>query len=290
MPLFKHVVLPVDFSDRSVGAAHFVEALAKPGETKVTLLNVVTPLTYELSAMEIGASVLTEAMTERHKEAKQQLESFLREELEPWHPQRVVLEGDPAHELVRYAHDHQADLICLPTHGYGMFRRFLLGSVTAKVLHDAECPVWTGTHMQESQGKIEFRTIIAAIDLQYDPAMRALKFAQGLAAEHKARLLVAHAFPSLEGVVGENFDPNWRTYFRDVALEEIEKLKKEAGVAAGDTIVEPGDPARIVSSIAEREKADLVVIGRGSAGGVFGRLRANAYAIIRQTPCPVVSV
>jgi hypothetical protein len=36
--------------------------------------------------------------------------------------------------------------------------------------------------------------------------------------------------------------------------------------------------------------ADLLVIGRGSAAGMFGRLRTNAYAIIRQSPCPVVSV
>jgi len=36
--------------------------------------------------------------------------------------------------------------------------------------------------------------------------------------------------------------------------------------------------------------ADLLVIGRGSASGVFGRLRTNAYAIIRQSPCPVLSI
>jgi PTS system mannitol-specific IIC component len=34
----------------------------------------------------------------------------------------------------------------------------------------------------------------------------------------------------------------------------------------------------------------LLGIGRGSAAGMFGRLRANAYAIIRQSPCPVLSV
>jgi nucleotide-binding universal stress UspA family protein len=37
-------------------------------------------------------------------------------------------------------------------------------------------------------------------------------------------------------------------------------------------------------------QADALVIGRGSAAGLFGRLRSNAYAIIRQAPCPVVSV
>ena len=34
----------------------------------------------------------------------------------------------------------------MPTHGFGPLRRFLLGSVAAKVLHDAQCPVWTSVH------------------------------------------------------------------------------------------------------------------------------------------------
>ena len=35
------------------------------------------------------------------------------------------------------------------THGRGVFRRFLIGSVTAKVLHDVDCPVLTGAHTQQ---------------------------------------------------------------------------------------------------------------------------------------------
>jgi nucleotide-binding universal stress UspA family protein len=38
----------------------------------------------------------------------------------------------------------------LPTHGLGAFRRSLIGSITAKVLHDAECPVWTGVHLAQA--------------------------------------------------------------------------------------------------------------------------------------------
>jgi hypothetical protein len=34
-------------------------------------------------------------------------------------------------------------MILMPTHGYGPFRQMLLGSVTAKVLHDSKCPVLT---------------------------------------------------------------------------------------------------------------------------------------------------
>jgi nucleotide-binding universal stress UspA family protein len=45
-----------------------------------------------------------------------------------------------------------------------------------------------------------------------------------------------------------------------------------------------------VSCAASQLEADLVVIGRAASHGVLGRLRTNAYSIIRQSPCPVVSV
>ncbi len=46
---------------------------------------------------------------------------------------RVALDGDPAAESSAYAHKHAVDLVVMPTHGYGPFRRFILGSNTAKV-------------------------------------------------------------------------------------------------------------------------------------------------------------
>ena len=60
--------------------------------------------------------------------------------------------------------------------------------------------------------------------------------------------------------------------------------------APAEIAVEGGDPPRVICQVAAANHADLLVIGRGSAAGLFGRLRTNAYAIIRQSPCPVVSV
>ena len=80
---------------------------------------------------------------------------------------RVLVEGDPAIEIVRAAHEGNFDLIVMPTHGYGPFRRFVLGSVTAKVLHDADCPVLTGAHLADLNPAtpIFFRNIVCAVDL-----------------------------------------------------------------------------------------------------------------------------
>jgi nucleotide-binding universal stress UspA family protein len=66
-------------------------------------------------------------------------------------------------------------------------------------------------------------------------------------------------------------------------------LQESAGVDA-TLHVEAGHVADVVREEALRHGADLVVIGRGVLQETLGRLRSNAYAIIRHAPCPVLSV
>lgn len=283
------ILLPVDFSERSLGAAHYAEALAAHFASEICLVHVLEPMRYDLSALEFGGTVVGELMASRSGQAREQIEGFLRGELRGVHLRRILLEGDPAHKIVEFAHDEKVDLIALPTHGYGPFRRFILGSVTAKVLHDADCPVLTGVHMEEApaSGSLAFRTILCAVDLG-PQSRKAVCWAAHIAAEYKARLVLAHAVPCLARP-GEQFDPALSVEVNRAAHEELEKLRASLQVEA-ELCVEGGDPPHAICRIAEQLEADLLVIGRGSAAGLFGRLRTNAYAIIRQSPCAVVSV
>ena len=54
----------------------------------------------------------------------------------------------------------------MPTQGRSRIRQFLIGSVTAKVLHDSECPVLTGSHLEDTIDFPDFRakSIICAVD------------------------------------------------------------------------------------------------------------------------------
>jgi nucleotide-binding universal stress UspA family protein len=54
--------------------------------------------------------------------------------------------------------------------------------------------------------------------------------------------------------------------------------------------VEIGDVPEAVTTAAHALKADLLVIGRGRLTGVLGRLRTNAYAILRESHCPVAAI
>jgi hypothetical protein len=56
----------------------------------------------------------------------------------------------------------------MPSYGLGFFRPSLLGSVTAKVLHDVGCPVWTSVHAEEAPPleRIGCTKVLCAIDLR----------------------------------------------------------------------------------------------------------------------------
>ena len=289
MRSFSKILLPVDFSERSTGAARYAQALARHFQAELILLHVLTPPDYQFGAQEMAGSMLDELYRNRAELASTELDAFLTLDPPGLKVRRIVLKGDPAKTIVALAHDEGVDIITMPTHGYGPFRRFILGSNTAKVLHDADCPVWTGVHLEQAPAlaSIPFRSILCAVDLGSQSA-ETLDWAAWLARQFGARLGVVHA---TAGVPDLGDDPKWqwRTETRAAAGRELFRLLDGVGAEA-DLTIEAGEPAQVICSAAARVAADVLVIGRGSAAGVFGRLRTNAYAIIRQSPCPVVSV
>ncbi len=284
------IIAPVDFSERSPGAARYAGRLACHFHSELTLLHVMETSAYELSAYEFTGPVITTGAEERKCEAEALLANFLPGEFRNMNVRRVVLTGDPAGEIVSFAHSERASLIVIPTHGYGPFRRFILGSVAAKILHDADCPVFTGAHIPDAPPDElrSFRKILCAVD--YCPqSEKALKWASNFAGEFHAQLIAAHITPSLEAR-GEYFDPDWRQCLTQSAREQLEAMQKDAGTNVDVFITDNNNIPLAISSAASELEADLVVIGRGSSGGMLGRLRTNAYSIIRQSPCPVVSI
>jgi nucleotide-binding universal stress UspA family protein len=181
------ILLPVDFSERSVGAAHFAGYWLPTSDCELVLMHVLVPPQYEFGAVDIAGSMLAELCRDRVQQANIDLAEF-RLGLAACNVRRVVLEGDPSGSIVDFAHNEHCDLIVMPTHGYGPFRRFILGSNTAKVLHDADCPVWTGVHLEDAPAalSIPIRTSLCAVDLG-PQSCKALAWAASLAREFGAR-------------------------------------------------------------------------------------------------------
>lgn len=285
------ILLPIDFSDRCLEGARFaLPLLGKHFNSEVTLLHVIPPY-LDFGAEELGLSLSGDWIEKRKSQARHALESFLSEELRQLSVKRVLAEGDAARHIVEHAHSQQTDLIMMPTHGLGPFRRLLLGSVTSKVLHDADCAVWTGVHANRGRRAepMNLQHIVCAVDLQRNSS-NALKWAGSLANQFHAKLSVVHVVASLDWhTQAYYFAHEWREYVTSKAKADIQTLLQEVESPA-DVVLELGDIAESVCAVAQRLRADLLVVGRGSAAGDSGRFRTHAYGIIRRSPCPVVSV
>jgi nucleotide-binding universal stress UspA family protein len=136
-----NILVPVVFSERCAWAARFAARLAKQFGSQLLLLNV---------------------GQENHVK---NLEAFGSKEVGTVPHKSVIIDGDPADRIIEFAHEYKADLIVMPTY-HGQYRTFLIGSVTAKVLHDVECPVLTGVHRPAESPRIPdaFRNLVCGLD------------------------------------------------------------------------------------------------------------------------------
>jgi nucleotide-binding universal stress UspA family protein len=198
--------------------------------------------------------------------------------------------GDPAVTIGDYARAEGADLIMMATHGRGRFRNLLMGSVASKVLHDAECPVWTATHGEDPAllSNLGIKNILAAVDLAPDQIEVVSRSAE-LAREFGGAVRLLHAVPSAEHVPGDTGGSEFSNFLLRSAQEQIEKLQREAGTNF-EVLVRPGSVTEAIRDAALESQADLVVLGRGRVREAFGRLLSRTYDIIGASPCPVLSL
>jgi nucleotide-binding universal stress UspA family protein len=283
MATFRHILFPVDFSDRSKALCPYVTALVDQFRAKLTLLNVIGipldggvdrsfPVMFDFPAME---PIVKERLRGYMNVSGAEIEVEL---------------GDAATSIADCAREHGVDLIMMPTHGYGKFRSLLMGSVVSKVLHDADCAVWTAPHAEDPSMRqhLPVRNVLVAVDRGAEQAP-VLQRAVDLAKELGATLRLVHAVPGAERQLNETGGDEFSLFLLDAARKDMEKLQAEAGTNL-ETSVVAGGAGKVVHQVALDHKSDLLVIGRGVMHETFGRLRTQSYDIIRQSPCPVLSL
>ena len=238
--MFTNILFPVDFSDRCKTVAPFVRAAAQRDGSNLTLASFVdaSVMWYGTADVPCIPELNFPGMVE---ETKQSLAAFARDYFPGLETKIVADLGDPGSCIVEMAHDSNIDLIMMPTRGHGLFRRALLGSVTAKVLHDAECAVWTSAHAEapeypasltetsRADQNMAWRNVICAVDTTPD-ALRLIRCAKEIGQNFHATVYLAHAVPLLtERRPEKYYNREFETALKESARETINAMQKEAG-------------------------------------------------------------
>jgi nucleotide-binding universal stress UspA family protein len=292
----RSVLFPVDFSEQTYATAPFVDAMASHFGAKVTLFNVVPgflpPLPEESSGI---FEEYNEGVTDGRAlmyDLSPHLDGAFRKEFGHLQVERVMELGEPADAIASFANTQGVDLIMMPTRGDGPLRRLLLGSITAKVIHDAQCPVWSGVHSDQPPlaKRPAYRTVLCAVD-RTPESTPVMEWAASFAEQVRAALRFVHVISSSDGFSQAQSQPalTQGTEFQQEAARAIANLQKEADVKGPVSMVTSG----IASGVCEEAKTrrvDLIVIGRGRVHDTNGRFGKHANEIVRLAPCPVISV
>lgn len=135
------VLAPVDLSEQSPLVADHAAGLAEVYGASLDLLHVVEEASFPTA---YGMDPLTPSVPDVQKRAREALETLVTELDDVSGPVNThVLAGYAARDIVDFAAEQAADLIVTATHGRTGLQRFLIGSVTEKVVRSAPCPVFT---------------------------------------------------------------------------------------------------------------------------------------------------
>jgi nucleotide-binding universal stress UspA family protein len=284
----RKILLPVDFPNTLLRVVHQAATLAHHFHSEIVMLHVVTAQSHAAGVPVDGPELAGwDMLAEIIRVAQKNLDQTLGPELDGLIIHRVLVKGDPTQAIVEMAQQEKVDLIMMPSYGH-TFYQFLLGSVTAKVLHGTECPVWTDAHVEESPVReFAIRNVLCAVD--FNPHNhKTVSWAAQMAAEFGARLTLAHVTAGVElwGPGGSYINPRWKKELVGDASQHIAELQQDMGINA-EVFIGSGDAPKVLSQAVKQTKADLLVTGCHPYGG---NLRIHGYAIICAVSIPVLSV
>jgi nucleotide-binding universal stress UspA family protein len=143
----QRILAPTDFSEFGEAALRYATEFAARFGAELHLLNVVQSPLYLVPDPTLLVGTAAELGEQWGEAARKQLDKLaLPVELPV--VVRVVREGLPVVEIVRYARENDVDLIVIGTHGRSGLAHVFLGSVAENVVRKAGCPVLTVRHPQ----------------------------------------------------------------------------------------------------------------------------------------------
>lgn len=302
------ILLATDGSDSARLASDFLLGFPLPAGSEVIVLAVIdwhafkpeTELSDEQSQMIRETQDVVRGET-------QQLVAAEGERLRNagWAGSTDIRQGDPADEIIRAAEELGVDLVVLGSHGTSGIKRFLLGSVSDRVLEYAPCSVLivkaphgdtlvhAAASAETAAGDHESRWRIL---LAYDnsgPSRKALSLCASLPFDDTAEVIAVSVMPMVEAFrqdIRQRLNTVWqeKKHAVRIALEEaVETLRRSTPHVSAE-LREASDVSEEILDIAKKSDADLVMVGCKGQGAIRRfLLGSNTKRIARHAHCSV---
>jgi nucleotide-binding universal stress UspA family protein len=293
--MFDKIMVPVDFSEHATHAFGHAALLARSFASELELVHVVEQVVHSHPSFWSAEPALAD---ELHQQSLGSAESLLGELLRAHEAElgaRVdsrVLSGSLPGALAEHAVQANVDLIVMTTHGRTGFARWLMGSVSERLLRVAPCSVLVVRGMGPAHSPRVAR-ILVAVDLS-EHSRHALQASAELAARLGASLEALHVWAVPFFAEAGASRAGLLERMRDNARAELDSFVEQSALAAGVSVersVVSGAPTKAISEHAADRKPDLLVLGTHGYGGVKRMVLGSvAEALARYAACATLIV
>jgi nucleotide-binding universal stress UspA family protein len=293
---FRRILCATDLSDLSNQAVYYGASLAARFEAVLVLCHVI-----DLPVVSVhgAAYVYPHDYVEGLKvDAQQKLQDLMRDRAASWKP--VVIAGPVASTLCNLAGTEKADLVIAATHGRSGLKRWILGSVTERLIRTVPCPLmsitpFAGKPETAVPAPVEFKNILVGCDFSVDSGA-ALESAISLAQEYQARLHLVHVIEPVayrEVMLAQGVLDEMRENLNTKRTGQLKAMVPD-GVdnwCEVKTNCLAGKPYEELIKYATIHAVDLIVLGIRGRGLVDTMLLgATTDRVVRKSPCPVLAV
>ena len=279
---FRSILVATDCSPTSDVALKLAARLAKESHARLYVLHSILP---ELYGVDMRGPVPELALADLQN-ARENLHRYVEHisDLRTVKHKEIVFLGSTSEAIQSAGKSNGIDLLVLGSHGRDGLAKLTLGSVAEWAIRRLTYPVLVaGPTCDKSLRPI--RSILLATDLT-EQTCHSAQYAGSLAQDNGARLTIMHVLPQAATIDEQNqAESRIHTRFHQLMPSDCGEnciLKFE---------VKTGDIALAVLHSAQRNKANLIVLGAKHRAPLADHVpRTKLSAIIRESHCPVLVV
>ena len=281
------ILLAIDGSPFSEAAGELLRRIPMPSTPELTLLTVVDSLDDEEH----------DARQELQQSLRDSAQQLLTQEAERftaagWTPHTMLREGHAAHEIVETAGEISADLIAVGSRGLGGVKRFLLGSVSQKVMAYAPCSVLIARQPPDHDTEEAALRLLLAYD--GSPTSQAVvESISALPLHAHTHILITTVMELMTYYrmdVIQTTNPGWQAKKQaaQTALEQVAQVLRQATPNVSVQLREGDDTSQEILDAAKAFNADLIVMGhQGKSGLERFLLGSVANRVVHHANCSV---
>ena len=285
--MYEDILLPFDGSDGAAEALHHTAEIAHWADATIHVLFVADTTRDSVTVVE---TEVVDALVQEGEDIVEEAEKTLNTLGVDYDSD--VVQGHPAPTIVEYAEQYEYDVIVMPTHGREGVSRYLLGSVTEKVVRLSSIPVLTARMQPDEQLVFPYGTVLLPTDGSAG-ASHAAEHGLSLAAALDATVHVLSVVDetSLGLDVRSTISGQEREQAATDAVDDLVSEAETHGVSNSVRHVEHGSPIEAILDTIDSNDIHAVVMGTtGRRGSDRILLGSVAEKTVRSAPVPVITV